>query len=183
MEFSWTILACVFVANLFWIGVMFLAQQLDRSLPSRHSIIPGTNQKFLHAQDFWTMTYGDLIAVPFINTAFVHLAFNQRVGIWHWLAFLAIAIIAPAIFVKMCLGKDHKPDQGFPDIGKISWHGILHLPYLGIGVASGMLCLWFIFTGDLRGPVLYAGIGGGVFYICCFLGEIFSGNFDPLKKI
>jgi hypothetical protein len=183
MEFSWTILAGVVAANLFWIGVMFTAQQLNRSLPPRRSTIPGTNQRFLYMQDFWTMTWGDFIGVALINTAFVHLAVHGCLGVWHWTIFGISAIVISVLFAKMCMGQEHKPDYGFPRIGSISTAGVLHLPYLGVGVAAGVFCIWFILTGDLRGPVFYVGLGGGAFYALCFVAEIKSGNFDPLKRI
>ena len=183
MEWSWTILFWVVVANLLWIGVMFAAQQLDKSLPPRNSLIPGTDQKFLYLQDFWTMTWGDMVGVALSNTVFVHLAVDGRLGMWHWIIFAALVCGLMVQFANMCMGKKHKPDMGFPDIGKISTLGILHLPYYGIGVAAGVFCMWFILTGELRGPVLYVGLAGGAIYVACFVAEIKSGNFDSLKRI
>ena len=183
MEFSWMVLTGVIIANLAWIGVMFVAQQLDKSLPPHNSIIPGTNQRFLHMQDFWTMTWGDIVGVALINTAFVHLAVNGCLGVWHWVAFGVLVVALMVQFARMCTSNNHKPDMGFPDIGKISCTGILHLPYFGVGVAAGAFCVWFIITGDLRGPVLCVGLAGGIFYALCFVAEIKSGNFDPLKRI
>jgi predicted small integral membrane protein len=183
MEISWQILVFVAIFNSAWIGLMFFAQQLDKSLPPRLSIIPGTNQKFLYIQDFWTMTVGDFIGVALINTAFAHLAVNGCLGVWHWLIFSVLVAVLAIQFGRMCMSQDHKPDYGFPDIGNISSAGILHLPYFGNGVAAGAFCLWFIITGDLRGPVMYIGLGGGALYALCIVAEIKSGNFDPLKRI
>lgn len=183
MDFSWEILLGVVIVNSVWIGAMFLAQELDISLPPWRSIIPGTNQRFLHIQDFWTMTLGDNAGVPLINTAFVHLVMNGRLGMWHWIAFGWLVLAFMVQFAKMCLGSNHKPDMGFPAAGKISLVGIVHLPYYGIGMAAGVFCIWFIFTGDLRGPVLYVGLAGALVYAFSFVAEIKSGNFDPLKKV
>lgn len=183
MDFSWTILAVAVLVNLAWISVMFVAQQADKSLPARNSIISGTNQKFLHMQDFWTMTWGDLVGVALINTAFLHLAVNGFLGVWRWIAFAVLVIGFSVQFAKMCLSQGHKPDMGFPDIGKISLIGKIHLPYYATGMAAGAFCILAIFTGDLRGPVLYVGLGGAAVYALCFVAEIKSGNFDPLKRI
>jgi hypothetical protein len=73
MEFSWTIAVAVLLVNWFVMGLMFMLQQCDRNMPERHSIIPGTRQKFLYFQDFWTMTWGDAVGVGLIQIAF---------GIW-----------------------------------------------------------------------------------------------------
>ncbi len=183
MEWSWTIFAIVFGINLVWIELMLLAQRLDKSLPPRHSIIPGTRQKFLYMQDFNTMTWGDFIGVALINCAFVHVVMNYAFGFWVGFAFVGIAFALGLWFAHMCISENHKPDMGFPDIGKISMLGLLHLPYFGIGVTAGAFCVWFIFAGYLRGSVLYVGLAGGLVYALAFLSDIMFGNFDPLKPI
>ena len=183
MEISWMILAVVFAVNLAYIGVMHLAQVLDKSLPRRHSIISGTHQKFLYMPDFWTTTYGDMFGVSLITNAFVHLAVSGHIDYWQWIAFVVIAIASALIFVVMCFGKEHKPDAVFPNIGKISWNGIMHLPYFGTGIAVTIMCIWHLFTGNLRGLVMWIGLAGGALYIACYITDIKSGNFDTLKKI
>lgn len=73
MEFSWTICVVAVLANLAWIALMAVTQFVDIArgkLPPRNSLIPGTRQRFLHMQDFWTMTYGDIVGVSFIWVAF-----------------------------------------------------------------------------------------------------------------
>jgi len=167
------------VANVAYIGVILLAQAVDKNLSAHHSVIKGTNQKFLYIQDFYTMTYGDLVGVPFIVVAFVHLAVQDITNVWWG---LPVVVVSALGFLKMCLGKDHKPDYGFPDIGKISLAGILHLFYFGIGIGASAMSVWAFFAGDLWGPVMWVALGGGAFYIGCFILEIWSGNFDPLKR-
>lgn len=183
VDISWTILLVVALVNSVWMVLMFAAQEFDKSLPPRHSTIPRTNQRFLYFQDFWTMTWGDGIGVALINTAFAHLAINGCLGVWHWVVFMALVTALAAGFAKMCMSPGHKPDMGFPDIGKISWIGILHLPYFGLGMTAGAFCVWFICTGDLRGPVLYVGLLGAAAYAVFLVLEVKSGNFDPLKRI
>ncbi len=179
MDFSWLIFVAVMVINDLWMGAIFLAAQLDKSLPTWYSIIPGTNQKFLPPKGFWTMTYGDLIGVPLIVNAFVHLAMQDIANLWWG---LPIAMVSTGIFAKMCLGENHKPDYGFPDIGKISLAGILHLPYFGVGIGASAMSVWSIFTGELTGPVLWVALAGGAIYIACFVAEIKFGNFDQIKR-
>ena len=189
MEFSWLIFVSVAVFNFLCIGAILVAQALDKSLPPRNSAIPGTRQdpddpksppqKFLYIQDFWTMTWGDGIGVLLIVNAFVHLAVKDITNLWWG---LPIVLISGLGFLKMCLGKGHKPDYGFPDIGKVSLAGILHLFYFGAGIAASVICVWNLITGDLRGPVMWVSLAGGAFYIICFVLEVRSGNFDPLQK-
>lgn len=192
MEFSWLIFVVVCLTNALCMGAMLVAQALDKNLPPRRSVIPGTRwtekdeegnskehwQEFLYIQDFWTMTWGDGIGVLLIANAFVHLVVKDITNLWWG---LPIVVVSGLGFLKMCLGKDHKPDYGFPDIGKVSFAGILHLFYFGAGIAASVMCVWNLITGDLRGPVMWVALAGGAFYIGCFVLEIKSGNFDPIK--
>ena len=127
------------------------------------------------------MTWGDTIGVWLMNCSFVHLMVNACLNVRHWIVFVVLVVAISIGFTKMCLGKDHKPDYGFPQIGKVSIAGLMHSPYLGVGVAASIFCLWFVITGILRGPVLYVWLSGLAFYAICFVAEIRSGNFDPLK--
>jgi len=180
VEFSWWIFVAVCVANTLYTGILYVAQVLDKNLPARHSIIPGTNQKFLHMQDLYRTVCGDLFGVPLIINAFVHLVARDAANFWWGLIF---ALIGSVIFLMICLKKDHKPDLGFPKTGKISLNGMLHLPYFGIGIGASIICLWNLFTGYLYGPVMLIAFMGGVFYLICYVAEIKSGNFALLKKI
>ena len=183
MEISWVVVFVVFILNLACMGAMYLAQVMDPNLPPRHSTIPGTNQRFIYVQDFWTMTWGDGLGVSLITSGFMHLVVNGRIDLWQWPAFVALAIVSASIFANMCLGKEHKPDMCFPDIGKISWICIVHLPYFGVAIAISIFSICHLFTGQLRGPAMWVGLSGGAVYITCFILEIRSGNFDPLKRV
>jgi len=178
MEFSWSILGLVLFGNTLFCAITIFAQDMERNLPVRHSLIPGTRQKFLYLQDFWTMTLGDWIAIPLIFNAFVHLAVKDISNFWWSTPFMVISATA---FFKMCMGKNHKPDYGFPDIGIISTAGILHLFYFGVAVGGSVICIWNLCIGELSGPVMWTALAGAIFYIGCFVLEVRSGNFDPLK--
>jgi len=179
MEF-WVIVFAVFAVNILCMTAMLAAQQIDETLPPRHSLIPGTNQKFLHIQDFWTMTWGDGACVPLIINGFVYLVMQDIANLWWGLPIMVVSALA---FLKMCLGKNHKPDYGFPSVGKISFAGVLHLFYFGAGVGAFVVCVWGVITGDLTGVAFWVFVAGVVFYAGCFLVEIKSGNFDPLKRV
>ncbi|MSU54392.1 MAG: hypothetical protein EXS48_00940 [Candidatus Staskawiczbacteria bacterium] len=179
MEFSWPIFVMTWIVNAICMGAMCLAQQMDKSLPLRHSIIPGTNQKFLYMRD-WCAFWSDFLAVPLIINAFVHLVIKDQKNLWWG---LPIMVISALVFLKMCLGENHKPDQGFPSAGVVGLNGWAHLPYFGFCIAAAAICIWNLITSDLRGPVMWVGLIGGAFYIGCFIGDIKTGNFDSLKSI
>lgn len=179
MDFSWTICVVAVVTNLVWILAMFVAQMLDKSLPPQNSTIPGTRQKFLYMQDFWTMTWGDIVGVSLIWVSFFHLALAWF-GPYSWIFFWVVAILLAWQFMRMCLGVNHKPDWGYPEVGKISVGGYLHLPYFGVSVVAGVWCLGLL---RVPGTVMYIYLAGLVVYALCFLLELKSGNLDPIKKV
>jgi hypothetical protein len=183
MQFSFVTLTAVVVVNSLYIGFMFLLQELDGNLPPRHSLIPGTRQKFLYVQDFHSYTWGDLFGIPLIFNAFAHLILNGEISDVQRFIFMTVVIIDGLGFMYMCLGKNHKPDQGYPEIGKVSAHGISRPPYHGIGEAMSLLVIWHIFVGSLRGPVMWVALAGGVIYIASFICDILAGNFESLKRI
>lgn len=171
------------VLNSAWIGIMYVFQLLDEKLPPRGSLIPGTKQPFLYMGDWRSMTWGDTLGVLFILNAFAHLVAHGHISSAEWLVIVVLAAAIGEAFFWMCLGENHKPDQGFPKAGKWSWHGLSHVPYLGAAIAMGISCLWHIFMGELRGPVLYAGLAGLALYAVSVVADIKAGNFAPLKKI
>lgn len=130
-------------------------------------------------QDFYTMTWGDLIGLALIFNAFAHLVVAGRVNLW---VAAAIAVAGGLLFMAMCLSGSHKPDYGYPAVGAISLAGYLHLVYFGVGLSAGLMCAWAIVTGDLRGPVMWVAIAGGALYLGTFVLDITSGNFEPLKR-
>lgn len=189
MEFSPLVWTTVVFTNSLYVVFMYWLQAMDKSLPPRGSYIPGTKQPFLYVQDFHSCTWGDLIGLPLIMNAFVHLVaggyITNHAG-WQqiqWAIFVLIVIVDGLGFLLMCLGKGHKPDQGFPEIGKVSWHGLSHLPYHGVGVAMSVFSIYHAVIGNLRGPVLYVALLGAVIYIASFVTDMKVGNFDPLKLV
>ena len=178
MKFSWTFYTIAVAGNLFWIMLMFLAEFFDKTLPEQNSIIPNTNQKFLYMKDFWTFSWGDPVGVSLIWAAFLHIVI-YRFEIRHWLVFCVLSVFFMIGFAAACLAKDHRPNMRYPDTGKISWNGILHLPYFGLGAAASIFCIWLI---AFPGVVLLLFLFGVAFYLVCFYLEIQSGNLEPLRK-
>jgi hypothetical protein len=179
VEFSWPIFWAVTVGNIAFLLAIWLVQDGDKSLPPRHGKIAETKQKFLYMEDFITMTCGDSLGVPLIWVGYCHLVTHDLANLW-WA--LPVTVLSALGFLKMCLSKNHKPDYGFPAIGKISWAGILHLFYFGAGAGASALCVWNLFSGGLRGPVMWMALAGGAFYVACFAIDVKLGNFDPLKR-
>lgn len=183
MEVLLVTLVIVAVLNWIYIQGMLMLQSFDaeaRLLPPRHSIIEGTNQRFLYIQDFWTMTWGDIGAVPFIWTAFMHLALQNKLN---WVAMGIIGTIAIWLFRSICFRPEHKPDYGFPAPKLVSTAGFFHVLYMGAGVGAGITCLINLCMGKLTGLAMWVGIAGGVLYGITFLLDVVSGNLDSLHVV
>lgn len=178
MSLSWYIFVPVFLGNGLILLAMYIAQQTDKSMPPRHSLINGSYQRFLHIQDFYWL-WSDLVGVALIINAFVHLIINKGIDqLWLGVAIgFAVTLFAHFSFLQ----ENHKPDACYPDTGEVSLTGILHLPYFCVAIAAAVMCLWNLYTGDLRGPVMWLALAGGAFYILFFIFDIRAGNFEPLR--
>lgn len=152
-------------------------------IPARRSIIPGTRQQFLYLQDFRVMVWGDWICLAVTGIAFWYLVLSQNITPLSWVAYIAIAIIDAIAFTLMCLVKTHKPDYGFPEVGKTSIAGYLHSGYHGCNVAGIILSVWHFLIGNLHGwPMWCLFIGGGAYLVAFYL-DIRTGNFAKVEYI
>ena len=183
MKLSLMVFVVAMAVNTVCLVVMYLLQWADRSLPPRGSIFPGTRQRFLHAEDYWVLTYGDFLALPLIANSFAHLVAGGFVSNCQWSLFAAIVAADSIGWLVMFLGKDHRSDWCYPGIGRVSLAGMWHCLYHGLCVAMAFLSLWGAFTGNLCGPVHYLFWVGIVSYIALFVVDTRVGNFDPLKKV
>lgn len=172
-----------FMVNFSYICLMYLAQIEDRNLPDQHSVIPGTEQRFLYMEDFYTMTYGDIVGVFLIAVVFCHLIESHYITANQWIIFAVVAVVSAGCFLNMCMAINHKPDQGFPDIGQISRHGLVHLPYFGVAIAMSALSWSHFLLGNIRGSLMWMGLFGGTEYLVCVAMDIAAGNFNLLLRI
>jgi len=186
MQIPWTmfVFVCVivFVTNTAWLAAMYVSQQLNKDLPPRRSTIPGTKQPFLYMQDWPTMRYGDTTSVPCMTIIFVYLVMVGRISTWQWAVFAAIVIAAGIGFLRSCLSKTHKPDWGFPEVGKISLGGWIHLPYFAIGWAIGIFTFGHVVCGHVPSPIVWMWVFGALTYIMYLIREFTSGNFQQLRR-
>jgi len=145
--------------------------------------IPGTDQRFLGWNDFHTQTWGDLVGLALILVGFAHLINNGLITKDQLLVMILLTGVAMIGFFLMCIGPNHKPDWGYPEIGKISLGGLSHLPYFGAMTAIAIMCVYHIIIGNLRGPLMWIALAGGAIYIASFITDLKAGNFDPIKYI
>lgn len=183
MGFKVAILAVL--TNTGYVGLMYLAQQIDvwrGKMPKRHSIIAGTNQRFLYMTD-WHVLWGDYFSLSLIHMIFLDLVWNEKISPLQWQILGTVAVADLIIFLCLCLLPSHKSDQGYPAPGKISLNGLLHLPYHGYFVGVTALVFWHLALGNLEWwPILTFSVGV-LSYAFCFAEDLRIGNFDKIKTI
>jgi hypothetical protein len=185
MNWNWHVFFCAVIINTVLCLMQFMFQTLDRKrrkIAARNSIIPGTKQRFLYWQDFYTQTYGDFLGLVWVMNGFAHLLINEKMDGPLWIIFMLVFFIAGMVVPIVCLANDHKPDWGFPKIGVISLGGISHLPYFSLNAAMTIICLFHAVTGTLSGILLITTVIGGAVIIIAAIVDLNAGHFDPLNK-
>lgn len=166
--------------------MQYMFQGIDRIrgiIPPHRSKIPGTKQFFLQWEDFYTQTYGDFLGLIWVMFVFLHLLVDGHFEYWLLAVFFAVFMVTVLFFLKSCRAKDHKPDWGFPTIGRISLGGFSHLPYLGLNAAMVVICIIKSITGELNGLLFWTFVIGAGFWCLTFVADLSSGHFDKLKTI
>ncbi len=182
---NWSVFLIVVLLNSLLCSLQYLVERIDKTkgrIVPRHSIIPGTDQKFLYWEDFYTQTYGDFFGLVWIMNGFAHLLIKGQITSLEWFIFIFFTLVSIFIFLYSNLKSGHKPDWGYPSQGRISWGGITHLPYFGSLFAMSILCLINIFSGEIRGVLLWTTLSGGFIYIITIIVDIKLGHFDSIKN-
>lgn len=185
MNWNFEVFFCVVITNTALCLLQFMFQTVDkrrRKIAPRHSLIPGTKQKFLYWEDFYTQTYGHFLGLVWVMNGFAHLLINGKIDGPLWIIFVFVFFISSMVVTAVCLASDHKPDWGFPKIGMISLGGASHIPYFSLNAAMTIICLFHAVTGTLSGALLLTTAIGGAILIITAIADLHAGHFDPLNK-
>ncbi len=183
---NWKVLLFVVLLNSLLCLLQYLMGQIDSlrgRIAPRHSIIPGTRQKFLYWEDFYTQTYGDLLGLLWIMNTFAHLIISGKIDHLEWVIFVIVCVGSILVFLLSCLSPEHKPDWGYPLPGKISLGGLTHLPYFGALSGMAVISALNIVQGEIKGALFWATLMGALIYLFAFILDIKAGNFEPLKRL
>ncbi len=185
MNWNWQIFFVVAIINTTLCLGQLAAQRIDQGakrLPNRYSIIPGTEQKFLYWQDFYSQTYGDFLGLIWVMNTFAHLLINERI-IWPlWIIFIAVLFIATVVFLNTHLNNERKPDWGFPKNSRISLGGISHLPYFSLNSGMTAICLLEMLRGQVSGIFFWTTLSGLLVWLLSVITDYHAGHFDKPKK-
>ena len=186
------LVALTWLVNFAAWSTMPLAQWYESKrglIPERGSTIPGTRQKYLHLQDFASMTYGDLIGLALIQMAFVpHWGEGFQItterGYSPWGVFILVSAIGCTACAAEYLRRRHKPDWGNRRPEVISIGGALHCLYFGINFAIGVvfapLCL-IVTEADAGWWIVYA--AGALTWLTTMAVDAKRGHFKRIKTV
>lgn len=180
---NWMIFLTAMAVNLLLCLLQSYLQEKDVKrglIAPRHSLIPGTNQKFLHWQDFYTQVYGDIMGLPFVMNGFMMIF--PALTRWELLAFALSGLLSMVAFFVPRLAKDHKPSWGEPTAGHISTGGYVHSFYFSLLSAMAIICLWVMINGGMTKPIFVSTLVGMVIWALTCILDIATGHFEPLKK-
>ncbi len=182
MELSYIVVFKWFFFNLVMCLLQFLTQDEERirgRIPPRHSIIKGTDQKFLYWEDFSTQTWGDIAGLGLVWVAFGHVW--KCLAPTNWILAFGTALLGSFGFWLSCVRPQHKPDWGYPSAGKISLGGLVHLVYFGASLAVATIGIGVTIYGILQGIPLLLFIVGSTIWIAAAIDDFVKGRFDPRK--
>jgi len=186
VEFQPFIFIIGVVFNLIFCAVIYLVQQGEEewgAILSHGFKIPETNQIFLHWQDFYCQKFGCTIGLSITTGMFTNLIMQLHLSFVIVACFILVFLVDIKIFNHICLGKRHKPDWGYPRIGRISIGGRVHLVYHGLNIAMLGLLVFVMIVGNLNGWPMWLTLISLVIYVITNVIDIKKGHFDQLKLL
>lgn len=167
---------------LFWLGITII-----EAAESRAGVIPPPGQwngalPFLYFCDWHTATWGDLIGITLIDWSAGYELSSMTPSLWLVTLAMLVGFAGTTAFHMRCLSPRHRPDFGYPKIGRISMTGRAHTLYLFAQSSLSALMLLLLGTGELRGTTLAVGLAGGAVYVASFLCDCYTGRFSLLPR-
>ena len=165
--------------------MQYLLEQRDKRrgiIEPRHSIIPGSDQKILYWEDFYTQTYGDFLGLIWIMNCFCQLLVKGQLGLMDILILIIVGGASVYLFIINKLNPRSKPDWGKTLDGKLTIGAISHFPYFALLSGMSAVCLINMLLGQVTGWLLITTLIGTVIYGITVLLDFTSENFSLLKR-
>ncbi len=162
-----SVLIVTLVANAVLVGLQYAVQQMDLRagrISVRHSNIAGTRQRFNHWQDAACNTWGDLAGLGLGSYAFVLCASEGTLADWQWGVFWCLAGIGMVVWYLFGTDPGYKPNWSFPEVGKVSPGGWVHVIYWGLQLTVAVTTLQLLVQGALDKSAVAVTGGGWVVY-------------------
>ena len=168
-------IAAVVLNLALWLSMFFLQNWeagKERIAPRKKHNPLKPREGFLYMQDYHSTSWGDIIALSFIDLAVGNeLAQGPFPSWWALAACIALSGIITAFFYwEIWLVPSHKPDWAFPKAKKVSFAGWLFLWYFYLQLAAAFLAFYFLVTGKLTWLQALVGLlGGGLYLLAMYL--------------
>lgn len=179
---NWKIFFVFAVVNTGLCLLQLMFQKIEtkkKKIPTRHSLLPGTNQKFLCYEDYYT-PYGDIFGLVWIMNGFYTMV--PLLSNYELLAFGPLCAVSAISYVAPRLSTSHKPTWGEPTPGKISTGGYIHMFYYAIQLAMGIMCVYGAIVQKMTGIVLITSLMGGLIWAASCIADLVTGKYSSLEK-
>lgn len=173
----------IILANTALCFAQFGAEKIDQKrgkIPLRHSLIPGTKEKFLHWEDYYSSTYGDLLGMPLVIYGFYQLI--PHLSSYELISFGPLCIVSNIFYLAPRLLSVRRISWGEPAIGKISLGGYVHSFYFALLLSMLMMCFYGALTHKITSPTTWMVVLGISIWGAFFMADIRSGHFKDSKQ-
>ncbi|NQT50213.1 UbiA family prenyltransferase [Candidatus Kuenenbacteria bacterium] len=185
MTLNWTLVLVSLLLNGVACLLQYFVQQWELKrgrIPARGSAIHGTNQKFNHWQDGHCQTWGDMVGLGLVVSGFAHLAWYGRIELGEWAIFLSLLVFGAWSWYRVGTHQKYKPNWSFPEPGKVSLGGKVHLAYFGVSVAVSSICLLHALSGNIEKTSIYLIVAGYLVFLSAVLVDVILGHKNPLAS-
>ena len=173
--------------NLFLWTSMFLVQMWE----SKAGKIQKKSKDFFYMESFHSHGWGDVFGITLMDagaTVVIVHGWNLEMAGSSIVCFL-FGLGAAVAYVALCFREGHKPDAGYPEVGKISLQGVVHLMYIAFQVFLGSLGVYIFAFSALKSGAFQEVLGYAILSVVGFLiwavavgFDVKQGHFAPLPK-
>lgn len=167
---------CVLLNIVLWLSI-YTTQEIE----VLYHKIPARSPGFRHFQEWHTTTLGDWVGLSLLNFALGYTIAMQGVEWTIFLLALAVGVWGAQIAHTQFSSVRHVPDAGYPQPGRISFSGRLHIGYFFLQSATAAYLLLLALGGALHGLALGASLIGGAIYLFSYGFDYNKGRF--FKKL
>lgn len=162
----------VVLFNIAFVACMFFVQSQE--------VLPKRTKSFLHLEDCKIHVIGDPVGFSLIDLAVVLTAFHQGASLWYILLFVVASVIVFAYY-KGATKSGREPDWSLVE-GRITKTGKVHLIYFGYQATVSVFGLYYLFTGQMTGLIMWTAFLGLAVYLIVMAFDVRANTFWLTRK-
>ncbi len=183
MQIEYGVYAVIF--NILFLLTMFLVEKFyskTQRIPKRRKFDrEKLRENFLYTLDFYSVFLGDLVGLSFIDFGMGMIFIENTPSIYVITGAGILSVFVAMILNRDWMGPTHQPSSSYPEAGKISFIGVLHLIYLFIQIGVAAVACYVLIAGTGFSLPKMAILAGAVIYGIAFMADLFSGRYKHLK--